>query len=82
MVWESANATGPNRMNVPWVTISLSPAALASSRNRATASRLRTGSGGSPYRSASSASTALTSASLRTSASRLYISSRNRSDST
>ena len=51
-------------------------------RKRATSSRLATGAGGSPYRSASSSAVAATSSSERTSARRRYISSRSRSEGT
>src|ERR1017187_4324371 len=55
---ESGSATGEKRMYVPCWVMSVSPARRASARSRATASRLSTGSGGGPYRSASSARTA------------------------
>jgi len=60
---ESGSSTGANLMWLPAAVMSVSPARRATVRSRATSSKLRTGSGSSPYRSDSSSCTAAASAS-------------------
>jgi len=79
---ESGRSTGANLMWLPAAVMSVSPARRAAVRSRATSSRLRTGSGGSPYRSDSSSAMASTSASASMAAICVYASSLSRSPGT